>query len=325
MSDKNPYEAAFRRERQARLKAERLLEDKARSLYTLNKELATSNQQLRDQQSLIIRQEKMATIGTLAAGVAHEINNPLAFVSSNIEALKDYWQSSEVLYQAILSIKEATPAQEVRENLHAIIAKEDLAYAYEDAVPLFADTAEGLKRITEIIANLRMFTRTQSSDRLPFDLNKGVESTLRILGNQINLHQITVERALGEIPEVSCNPGEINQILLNLAVNAIHALEHAPERIIHVQTQADHQYVHVSVADSGAGIPQDIIGAIFSPFFTTKEMGKGTGMGLAISKEIADEHKGSLVVSNQPSGGAKFTLSLPIKHSGQHSPEEASR
>lgn len=283
------------------------IEDRESALVKANENLEEANgdlliamKQLEDAQVQMIQQEKLASIGHLAAGVAHELNNPIGFVSSNFTVLKDYFaEVSEYIT--------GTESEDLPGNVQFII---------EDVPELISDSQEGLDRVTSIVKNLRDFSRVDNYERSDYDLNKGVTSTLIVARNEYK-YVADVETDLGDIPNIYAKGSEINDVLLNLIINATHAISSLnmdEKGLIRICTYADAEYVTVEVSDNGPGIHESVIGRIFDPFFTTKEPGKGTGLGLNIAyNTIVNKHKGILLAESTYGEGARFIMRLPIK------------
>lgn len=309
MIEDNPYEQAYLRERKARLKAEKLLEDKSRELYLQNCKLEGSYEQLKKQQAIMLTQDKLATLGTLSAGIAHEVNNPLAFVKSNFESLQQYHEAYKALLQYVLDAKHKLP-QEALSELDALLEKHDFEFIQQDLPELMSDTADGLSRVKEIILNLRNFSRTQSSDRHSSDLLEGLQSTLKLLQGEFK-NAVIIEQDLKPLQKITCNQNEVNQVFLNLLLNAKQATEDKQSPRITIQSWQDDDYVYVSIEDNGCGMDSETINQIFVPFYTTKEVGKGTGMGLAISYSIIEDHRGAIIVESTEGTGSKFIVKLP--------------
>lgn len=306
----NPYQSAYERERKARLKAEQLLEEKSRELYTKNLRLEESYSQLKKQQAMMLNNEKLATLGTLSAGIAHEINNPLAFVKSNVDSLLQYQHSYSQLVRLIKELLPDLPEQH-QKRLKALFVEEDIDYIEEDLPELMTDTTDGLNRVKDIVQNLRSFSRTQASDRGLSDLNQGIQSTLKLLNSELkNSVKLTLE--LGSLPQIECNLNEINQVILNLLINAKHATTDTPDPAIELRTVSDDNFINITVGDNGCGIDETTLKDIFVPFFTTKPVGKGTGMGLAIAHSIIQDHRGEILVESTPGIGTTFTIKLPV-------------
>ncbi|WP_420598227.1 sensor histidine kinase [Neptuniibacter sp.] len=316
MSESNAFEQAYKRERKARLKAEKLLEDKSRELYLQNCRLQESYEKLQKQQAHMLTQDKLATLGTLSAGIAHEVNNPLAFVKSNFESLQQYHQS----YEAILDlIKELKPnfSEDIQNRIDKALLDQDIVFIQEDLPELMSDTAEGLSRVKDIIQNLRNFSRTQPNDHCDSNLIDGLKSTLKLLNNELK-NSVSLELNLQPIPTLNCNLNEINQVFLNLILNAKHATESQSKPTIGIKTWQDSGQVYISINDNGSGMNEETLNQIFVPFYTTKPVGTGTGMGLAISYNIIQEHGGDIKVTSEPGSGSEFIISLPCKKQDNH-------
>ena len=307
------YKQAYERERKARQAAEDVLETRSRELFLKNQELEASLVQLKAQQDALIRSEKLATLGTLVSGVAHEINNPLSFVHSNVDTLGQHSDAIAKLYPLLiesLSVDESErPA--FAERVFTFLEKEDLEYFTEELDELVADTNDGVQRVKEIVRNLRSFARMDAQARTDTDLNEGIRSTLKLINNQISANT-RINLSLEEIPPVVCNPGEINQVLLNILVNAAQALEGQREPSLEIASKENQGWVEISIGDNGKGMSKEIQKRIFEPFYTTKDIGKGTGLGLSISYGIVSHHQGELNVESAPNQGTVFTLRLPI-------------
>src|SRR6056297_909897 len=279
-----------------------------------NLELSEANKQLREAHDKLIQKEKMASIGQLSAGIAHEINNPLGFVKSNYSSLKRYLES---IKQFISVYKEAAQfdPQKFRE-LQALYEQEDLDYIMEDVDAVFTETDDGIQRIMSIVCNLKSFSRAGTEEVVEnYDLNAGIESSL-VIGRNEYKYVAKIEKELRKLPSVACNANEINQVILNLIVNAANAVDEAGQKQgkIRIATWSDDTNVYCSVSDNGSGIPEDVKNKIFDPFFTTKKIGKGTGLGLSISYDIiVNRHSGNLEVFSEKGRGSKFTFCLPIK------------
>lgn len=306
----NPFKQAYERERKARLQAESLLEEKSRELYQKNQHLEESYEQLKKQQTLMLQNEKLATLGTLSAGVAHEINNPIAFIKSNVESLKQYFDA----YNQILSeIKQLAPQLSTaqRKRLEQLFISEDIYFISEDIPQLMEDTQEGLQRVKDIVQNLRSFSRTQSSDHGSYDLLEGIQSTLKLLQSELK-NSVRLDISLEPLPKIECNLNELNQVFLNLIMNAKHATQDCQDPCISVRSKQDDQHVYIQIEDNGCGMSEEVQKNIFTPFFTTKPVGQGTGMGLAISHNIVKKHNGDIQLQSKTGEGTTFTIKLPI-------------
>lgn len=319
----NPFEIAYHRERKIRRAAEQLLEDKTRMLHQRNIELSKTNERLIQQQASMLKQEKLATLGTLAAGVAHEINNPLAFVTSNISALEDYHRAYHAMFEFVKDLRTRMTPDKV-DDLNAEISKLDLEYLDQDLPMLMNETLEGLDRVKKIVLSLRNFARSQDGERAYSDINEGIRSTLRLVQSEIK-QGIDVQLSLGDLPKVNCNPSEINQVILNIVVNAAHAAKDRPHPYIRICTTTNDRHIQVSIEDNGHGMSPHTLKNLFMPFFTTKPIGEGTGMGMAIAHKIVEDHGGELSVTSQEDVGTTFTLTLPITSDQQQQVDTSER
>lgn len=317
MSDEaDLYRRAYERERQARISAEQVVEDTTRELYLKNQKLEESLKQLKDQQRVLIQNEKLAMLGTLAAGIAHEINNPMAFVHANLESLADYLEPYQELVerQAKALDLPADQQQAAKQEIQQFIKSSDLEFFQEELPDLMSDTRDGLERVREIVGNLRTFARTHTQERRSADLVSGIQSTLKLLNSQFRT-EVIVHQSLQPLPLVNCNLPELNQVFLNLLVNAGHAVEGRKGATISISTRADKDRVYIEIADNGCGMSEAVKEQIFVPFFTTKPVGKGTGMGMSIAYGIVVDHGGEIEVESTEDVGTKFTVSLPIEGS----------
>lgn len=269
-------------------------------------------------QAQLIQSEKLASIGQLAAGVAHEINNPTGFVMSNLGTLKGYvtaFRKTLAAYDALA----AAAADGNGHDMHGALARvkeiqqeEDLAYIMDDVDGLLGDSLDGMERIRDIVQGLKSFARIDENERMKeADINEGIEATLKIVWNELK-YKCTVNKELGPLPRILCNLGQLNQVFMNLLVNAAHAIPDQGE--ITIKTEATDDQVIVRISDTGSGIAPESIPRLFDPFFTTKPAGKGTGMGLSISHGIVEEHNGTITVDSQLGKGTTFTIRLPIEN-----------
>lgn len=320
MSD-DAYKRAYTREKMARLEAEQLLENKSRELYLSNQQLSDANNELKakheeliTQQSAMVKNEKLASIGLLSAGVAHEINNPLAFVNSNLEMLESYWQAMFCLYKEVeSSLQGPDISDEKRLVLTKLIDEKDLDYISSDFKNLFNDTHEGLERVTNIVQNLQHFSRIHDEDWDNVDINDSLQSTLKIINHQVKNSNCQINFDLKASQTVWCNLGELNQVFLNLLQNAIHAMESSEVKTLSISTSQDAKTTYIKIKDTGQGIKPEHFEKIFDPFFTTKTVGQGTGLGLYISYKIVKDHKGDIDITSELGKGTEFTLQLPTK------------
>ena len=292
------------------------VEERTRELSAANVRLAAEQaelarllQKVESTQQQLLQSEKMAAIGQLAAGVAHEINNPVGFVHSNLGSLK---QDIALLFKVIDTYEQYLPdsgpafaaLQQVREEA-------DLAYLKSDLPALLAESDEGLARVTKIVKDLKDFSHVDEAELQTADLNKGMESTLNVVWNELK-YKAEVVREYGDIPLVQCMPAQINQVFMNLLVNAAHAIpEHGT---ITVRSGREENGVWMEVQDTGKGMTPEVQKRIFEPFFTTKPVGKGTGLGLSLSYDIVvKKHGGRIEVRSAPGQGSTFRVSLPLE------------
>jgi len=272
-------------------------------------ELGEAYDKLKTTHHRLVQQEKMASIGQLAAGVAHEINNPMGFISSNLETLGKY---AERLRQFIAVQDEALKGvsdSEATGMLAEARKRLKIDYLLDDIPALVAESNDGAARVRTIVQNLKGFSRTDLADMEPANINECLERAINIAWNELK-YKVTLEKNFGELPTVNCYPQQLGQVFLNFLVNAAHAIDQHGE--VKVTTKADAGSVSISVSDTGCGIPEENMGRIFEPFFTTKEVGTGTGLGLAISYEIVQSHGGTIDVESKVGKGTTFTVHLPI-------------
>lgn len=284
--------------------------DKQKQLIEIkNRVLNETMTNLKETQSQLIQSEKMASLGQLTAGVAHEINNPINFVSANIKPLKE--DLSDLI--KCINYYQQTVKEKGLEKEFADVQKfneqTDIDFVLTEVNDLLRGIEEGASRTSEIVKGLRNFSRMDQHVVKKADLNEGIESTLTLLHSTYR-DRIEVVKDLGKIPEIDCFPGQINQVFMNLLSNAVQAINGGGK--IFIKTSADQNNVHIAIKDTGSGMTEEIRTKIFDPFFTTKEVGKGTGLGLSISYGIIEKHHGKLEVFSQPGQGAEFVITLPL-------------
>jgi len=268
------------------------------------------NSQLKEAQSHLVQSEKMASIGQLAAGVAHEINNPIGYINSNLSSLKNYIDNLLALV-TIYETAEATGANSDQlEHIKAFKQKIDLEFLKTDILDLLEESHEGTTRVRKIVQDLKDFSHLGGDDDWQWtNLHAGLESTLNIVNNEIK-YKAKIVKEFGDLPEVKCLPHQLNQVFMNLLVNAAHAIEN--EGIITLRTGTENDHAWVEISDTGKGIAAEHQSKIFDPFFTTKPVGKGTGLGLSVSYSIIKKHQGEIQLTSQLGQGTTFRVVLPI-------------
>ena len=290
-----------------------LLEANLAAQQLLNKKLEEAHNQL-------LQSEKMASIGQLSAGIAHELNNPIGFVSSNLGSLENYLHDLMKIIQAFQAAAATGGEQVPALAAAASVAREhDLEFLEEDIFELLRESRDGLNRLRKIVQDLKTFSRTGEQDWQEADLQQGLDSTLNIVWNELKYH-CTVKKEYAPIPPVSCVISQLNQVFMNLLVNAGQAIETRGEIIIRTFSP-DAAHVCVEIEDNGKGIPPEHLNRIFEPFFTTKPVGKGTGLGLSVSYGIIERHRGRIDVSSEPGRGSCFRITLPIHQGGDRVPD----
>jgi len=263
----------------------------------LNARLEQANRQL-------LQSEKLAAIGQLAAGVAHEINNPVGYVYSNLQSLGTYLEDLFRLTDAVDSATRIEDLQAIKKNI-------DYSFLKGDLKDLLAESREGIERVKTIISAMKDFSHIEEEEFTLSDLHRGIETTLNVVNNELK-YKATVIKEFGELPEVECISSQINQVIMNLLVNAAHAIEEFGEIVIRTRCSSDQ--VLIEVEDNGKGIAEENLHRIFEPFFTTKPVGKGTGLGLSLSFNIIQKHNGSITAEHAASGkGTCFRIALPLK------------
>jgi signal transduction histidine kinase len=284
-------------------------------------ELKQAYAELKNAQAQIIQQEKLASIGQLAAGVAHEINNPMGFIISNVESLQDYTgkvasflktQGETVSEMVKFCVNErgnekiAVLFQKLQEEKRSL----KIDYIMSDLEELIKETLDGADRVKTIVQDLKSFARIADESNMLADINAGIESTINIIWNELK-YKATMVKEYGDIPLAKCNQAQLNQVFMNILMNAAQAIEKQGE--VRIKTWTEGRSIFVSIADTGCGIPADVLNRIFEPFFTTKEIGKGTGLGLSVSHEIIKKHGGEIHVDSDVGKGTTFIVKIPIE------------
>jgi len=287
------------------------------------RQLEQALEQLKETQAQLIQQEKLAGIGQLAAGIAHEINNPLGFILSNFDTLEKYFMKYKAVLDKYTEIKDKYKENDIQNKEATIQEVEDLykknkiAFINQDLEELFQETKEGIDRVAEIVRGLRLFSRVDRlNDFEEYDLNEGIRNTLMIAKNEIK-YFAKVEEDLQSIPTIQAMGGAINQVLLNILLNAVYAIKEKNTEtlgVISVKTYDQQDCVYCEIEDTGTGIDEKHLRSIFNPFFTTKPEGKGTELGLSIAYDIVvNKHHGDISVKSQKGIGTTFTICLPTR------------
>ncbi|MGV8958929.1 MAG: ATP-binding protein [Stenotrophomonas sp.] len=286
-------------------------EDYERELQQRHAELRQAYLRLNGAQEKLLQSEKMASIGQLAAGVAHEINNPIGYVHSNLGSLQEYLRSLFTVIEAYERALRAPDPKALIPEIDDIRQRFDIDFISRDLPQLMAESREGIERVTRIVRDLKDFSYSGRDESWKLvDLHAGLESTINIIWNELK-YKATLERRYGELPMIECLPSELNQVYMNLLLNAGHAI--ADRGNIIVTTGVDGDEVWVEFEDNGAGISPELRQRIFDPFFTTKPVGSGTGLGLSISYGIINKHHGRIDLDSTPGEGSRFRIVLPIR------------
>ncbi len=297
------------------VRLQRELKQRNTQLEKAIRDLEKANLELKETQAQMLQQEKMASIGLLAAGVAHEINNPICFIDMNLGVIGEYIQPLEKIFAKIQECQQSMPkrlpatARNEIQALQKMIEETDVTFLLNDIKNIVKESREGSERVKAIVQNLRDFSHVDQTERKYANIHDGIESTLNIAWNEIK-YKAHVIKEYGNVPEVLCYPRQLNQVFLNMIINAVHAIQEKGE--IRLKTWNDKKHVYISISDTGCGIPPENLSKIFEPFFTTKPVGKGTGLGLAMSYNIIQKHGGDILVESEVGKGTTFTIKLPI-------------
>lgn len=277
-----------------------------------NEELAAQKAELERLQAQLVHSEKMASLGQLAGGVAHELNNPAGFIHSNMEGLGE---CASGLARLMDAYDRLSLAPDLAAQLKAV--KDEIRYdrLLSDLSSIIADCQEGAQRIHDIVLNLRTFSRLDEAELKKIDIHAGIEATIRLLSKFYSSNRITLKRDYGDLPLVECFAGQLNQVWMNLLSNAAQAIGRGPGEV-RIETGTTDDKLLVNISDTGNGIAPEHLKKIFDPFFTTKPVGEGTGLGLSIAYGIVQKHGGTITVESTPSKGSKFTTLIPLRKTG---------
>jgi len=278
-------------------------------------------------ESKLVPAQKMESVGQLAAGVAHEINNPVGFILSNLRTLDEYVQLLQQLlnhYEDLETSLMQAPlnglgeiealVRPILDNLATFRKNEDIGFILQDLTGLLAESIEGSNRVKEIVQGLKSLSRIDESTLQQLDLHECIDSTLKVVWNEVKYKCNVIKNFDAQLPPLLCYPGQLNQVFLNLLVNAAQAIEQRGDITITTRTDTlnDVPHILIDIADTGSGIPPKLLTKIFDPFFTTKPVGSGSGLGLAISYGIVHKHQGTLTVQSTVGEGTTFTIALPL-------------
>jgi len=298
-----------------------LLKAMEKRVLQRTKELSKAYQSLKESQAQLVQSEKMASLGQMVAGVAHEINTPLGYVRNNVEVTQDLFGQAKDLIENYEKLVELLTTEEIEEealgeqlelvsDMSEPFREDDLLESMQE---LFKDSLYGVDQISELVMNLKDFSRLDQALTDNVDLNQCINSALNI-GKNVLKYKTNIKKQYTELPPLKCAPSQLNQVFLNLLTNAAQAIEE--KGVIWIKTWSENNWVHVTIQDNGKGIPPDVLKKIFDPFFTTKPVGEGTGLGLSISYKIIEQHHGQIKVASEVGKGTKFLISLPLDSEG---------
>ncbi|MBI2608639.1 MAG: ATP-binding protein [Deltaproteobacteria bacterium] len=289
--------------------------DMAQSIDTMKKELQDkvialekTNKELKETQSRLVHSAKMVSLGKLVAGVAHELNNPIAAIYSNMQHLEEYTTSLQKILEVYKEVSKKLPKSKLQ-KVDELWKENNVDFILEDAFKIIHSALEGAERTKNIVLGLRNFSRLDEAEKKTVNIHDGIDSTLELLHNQIK-DKVIIHKKYADIPAVTCYPSQINQVFMNIINNATQAILKNGD--IWIETKQKNNSLEISIKDNGCGIEEKYLENVFDPFFTTKEVGKGTGMGLSISYNIIKKHKGSLTVKSKKGEGTTFIITLPL-------------
>ncbi len=278
-------------------------------------DLLMAYNELKKMQRQLVHSEKMATVGQLAAGVVHEINNPVAFLMNNMEMLKEYTQATARVVEKYIEIEKAAFVDQGKfkglvNDLDSYKKEVNFDFVLTDMIKLLEEMDDGFERIKKIVVDLKTFSHADNERKEIADLNKLIDSALNIARNELK-YKVSIVKHFTNLPPISCYPQQLSQVFINLFVNAAQAIEE--KGVVTITTTLDADDVLIEVADTGAGMTEEVLLHLFEPFFTTKPAGMGTGLGLSISYSIIEKHRGTISVKSEPGMGSVFTVKIPTK------------
>lgn len=293
------------------------IQERTQKLQQINRELNKTLTNLKATQSQLVDAEKMASLGQLTAGIAHEINNPINFVKSNVKPLQMDIEDLKSLINRYDEINQAN-IEEKLEEIRIFKEEIELEYLINEIGTLLSGIEDGATRTADIVKGLRVFSRVDESELKEADIHEGLNTTLMLLNNTVP-KTLSIIRNYSEIPLIECYPGKLNQVFMNLLTNAIQAVKYRSEEgSVLISTHIQNNKVTISIKDDGIGIPASVKEKIFDPFFTTKDIGEGTGLGLSIVYSIIEKHQGTIEVVSEEGKGAEFIITLPIRQTKDH-------
>ncbi|MCB9480887.1 MAG: GHKL domain-containing protein [Desulfobacteraceae bacterium] len=274
--------------------------------------LESTVRRLKTAQSQLVQSEKMASIGQLSAGIAHEINNPLGFIKTNFSTLQQYAQEIIKLlrYYEKLESAKAEKFEDYIKKIHTLKKEMDFEFIKNDIQCIFDETKEGIDRILSIIADLKFFAHRETTEKIPVDIHQCIDSTLNVIHNEIK-YKANIVKEYGKLPKIRCYPQRINQILTNLIINSAQAIQKTGT--ITIRTFIENNYCVIKISDTGDGIPANIRDKIFDPFFSTKPVGQGTGLGLHVVYDLVKKHSGKIKLESEEKKGTSFFIYLPLE------------
>ncbi len=302
------YRYRINRIEKRRKELEILVTQKTRQIELQKNELAQALENLKNTQMQLVQSAKMSSLGQLTAGIAHEINNPIAFISANMPFLKKHIEVMDHLIHAAKNLLK----DEAAEQFDRIMIDVEYQYIRSDIEKMLISYENGAERIKNIVVNLRLFSRLDENERKTTQINDDLDATLSLIASQTQ-NRIRIFRNYGNLPKIECSPGQLNQVFMHIIRNAVQAIDDTGE--IHITTSAENNHISISIRDTGCGMTEEIRNRLFEPFFTTRDIGKGTGLGLSISYGIIKNHNGSIEVHSEPGKGSEFIIRLPVNGS----------
>jgi two-component system NtrC family sensor kinase len=308
--------ALARSQRRQLVDLEAKVQERTRDLVQANEELKRKNVERARMEVDLRLAQKLESVGQLASGIAHELNTPIQFLGDSIDFLRQAWTDLQALQVGLLEVVARAERPDLTAEVERRREEVDVEFLKVEIPAAFERASDGVRRVATIVRAMKDFAHIDRREKSPANLNEAIRNTLIVARNEYK-YVAEVETHFGELPNVMCNVGDLNQVFLNLIVNAAHAIGDVVGKSgelgrISVSTRAEGERVIVTIADTGAGIPAEIADRVYDPFFTTKEVGKGTGQGLAISRSIVDKHEGTISFESQVGRGTTFTISLPI-------------